>query len=55
MSHDDYEARVIESMAKNDKLFGKKHVPEVKLAGSYPPVSQFLMFLKKMFFNVLMF
>jgi hypothetical protein len=39
-SHNDYEARVIESMAKMTSYLASKHVPEVKLLGSNPPVSQ---------------
>ena len=39
-SHNDYEMRVIESMAKMTNYLASKHVPEAKLAGSNPPVSQ---------------
>ena len=39
-SHNDYEAHVIESMAKMTSYLASKHVPKVKLAGSNPPVSQ---------------
>ena len=39
-SHNDYEAHVIESMAKMTSYLSSKHVPKVKLAGSNPPVSQ---------------
>ena len=38
-SHNDYEARVIESMAKMTGYLASKHFPEVKLAGSNPFVS----------------
>ncbi|KAL9985156.1 hypothetical protein ACROYT_G007526 [Oculina patagonica] len=39
-SHNDYEARVIESMAKMTSYLASKHVPEVQLLGSNPPASQ---------------
>ncbi|KAL9956139.1 hypothetical protein ACROYT_G037574 [Oculina patagonica] len=39
-SHNDYEARVIESMAKMTSFLASKHVPEVQLLGSNPPASQ---------------
>ena len=39
-SHNDYEMRVIESMAKMTNYLASKHVPEAKLAGSNPSVSQ---------------
>ena len=39
-SQKDYEEHVIESMAKMTSYLASKHVPEVKLAGSNPPVSQ---------------
>ena len=38
-SHKDYEERIIESMAKMTSYLASKHVPELKLAGSNPPVS----------------
>ena len=39
-SHNEYEGRVIESMAKMTSYLSSKHLPEVKLAGSNPHVSQ---------------
>ena len=39
-SRKDYEERVIESMAKMTSYLASEHVPEVKLQGSNPPVSQ---------------
>ncbi|PFX13477.1 hypothetical protein AWC38_SpisGene22432 [Stylophora pistillata] len=38
--HNEYEARIIESMAKMTSYFASKHVSEVKLAGNSPPASQ---------------
>ncbi|PFX12586.1 hypothetical protein AWC38_SpisGene23429 [Stylophora pistillata] len=39
-SHNEYEARIMESMAKMRCYLASKHVSEVSLAGSSPPASQ---------------
>ena len=39
-SHNDNEVHVLESMAKMTSYLTSRHVPEVKLAGSKPPISQ---------------
>ena len=40
MSRNDYEAHVIESMARMTSYLASKHVPEGKLGGNNPPVSR---------------